>query len=178
VVKRIAAVAPQSSVRIDDRIIRLFALHGGEVVDVDLRTLKPIERYRVADGTRAIVADGEVFTLLGPRRAADPHVDVKQIWRIEPTELVALDGNLRVARRVPAPSRAREVIAITDGVIVIATDRGVALARTSDLGELGVFDIAGSDVWQHTFLQAVRSVAVSPARFVPTQLKVIRWTTK
>ncbi len=63
-VKRIAAVAPQSSVRIDDRIIRLFALHGGEVVDVDLKTLKTIERHRVPDGTRAVVADGEVFTLL------------------------------------------------------------------------------------------------------------------
>ena len=88
-----------------------------------------------------------------------------------------MDCNLRVVRRVPAPSRAREVIAITDEVIVIATDRGVALARTSDLGELGVFDFTGSDIWQHTFVRGTRSVVVSPARFVPAQLKVIRWTT-
>ena len=53
VVKRIAATAPQSSIRIDDRIVRLFALHGGEVVDIDLKTLKPIQRHHVPDGTRA-----------------------------------------------------------------------------------------------------------------------------
>jgi hypothetical protein len=147
------------------------------VVDIDLKTLKPIQRHHVPDGTRAIVADGEVFTLLGPRRAADTHADIQQIWRIEPKELVALDKGLKVSRRAPAPLGAREVLAITDGVIVIATDRGVALARASDLGALGALEIERSDVWQHTFVWGGRSVVVSPDRFIPTQLKVVRWTT-
>ena len=178
VVKRISAAAPQSSMRIDDHTIRLFALHGGEVVDVDLKTLKPIERHRVPDGTRAIVAEGEVFTLTGPRQAADSHVDIKQIWRIEPKELVALDGKLRITRRVPAPAGARDAIAITDGVVVIATDRGIALARKTDLGPLGVFDIADSGVWEYAFVMGARAVVVSVDRFTPTEIKVVRWTTK
>lgn len=177
VVKRIAAIAPQSSARINDKVVRLFAFHGGEILDVDLRTLKPIARHRVPDGTRAAVSNGEIFTILGPRRAADPHVDLKQVWRIEPKELVVFSPDLEVARRVPAPSRAREILAVTDGVIVIATDRGVALVGASDLREIGAVDIEGSDVWQHAFTCRTRSVVVSPTRFVPSQLKVIRWTT-
>jgi hypothetical protein len=164
--------------RIDDRTIRLFALHGGEVVDIDLKTLKATHRHQVPDGTRAVVADGEIFTLLGPRRAADPHVDIRRIWRIDPEELVALDRNLRVVRTAPAPSGAREVLVITEGVIVIATNRGVALVRASDLTVIGAFDIEHSDVWQHTFVSADRSVVVSSNRFLPTQMKVIRWITK
>jgi len=178
VIRRVAAIAPQSSMRIDDRTIRLFALHGGEVVDIDLKTLKATHRHQVPDGTRAVVADGEIFTLLGPRRAADPHVDIRRIWRIDPEELVALDRNLRVVRTAPAPSGAREVLAITEGVIVIATNRGVALVRASDLTVIGAFDIEHSDVWQHTFVSADRSVVVSSNRFLPTQMKVIRWITK
>jgi hypothetical protein len=176
VVKRIASTAPQSSIRIDDRVIRLFAFHGGEVVDIDLKTLKPIQRHHVPDGTRAVVSDDEVFTLIGPRRAADAHVDVQQIWRIEPKELVALDSSLRVVRRIPAPRGARDVLAITDGVIVIATDRGVALACASDLSPLGELDFERSDVWQHAFVPEDRSVVISLNRFLPTELKVVRWT--
>jgi len=175
VIKRIAAIAPQSSARIDDRVIRLFALHGGEIVDVDLATLKPIERHRVPDGTRAVVGNGEVFALIGPRRVADPHVDIKRVWRVEPKELVAFDTDLKVARRVQAPSGAREVLAITDGTLVIAAARGVTLVRASDLVELGSFEIERSDVWQHAFAPATRSIVVSPDRFVPTKLKVVRW---
>jgi hypothetical protein len=124
IVKRIAATAPQSSIRMDDRVIRLFALHGGEVIDIDLKTLKPIQRHRVPDGRHAVVAAGEVFTLLGSKRAADPNVDVEQIWQIEPKELAVLDSSLKVSRRVPAPAGAREVLAVCDGVVVIATERG------------------------------------------------------
>lgn len=176
VVKRIAATAPQSSLRIDDRIIRLFAFHGGEVVDIDLKTMKPIQRLQVPDGTRAIHANGEVVTLLGPRHAANADIDIKQIWRIEPKELVVLDRSLKVVRRAAAPLGAREVLAIKDGVIVISTDRGVALACMSDLGTLGALDIERSDIWQHAFVPEENSVVVLPSRFIPNQLKVVRWT--
>jgi len=174
VVKRIPAIAPQSSTRIDGRVLRLFALHGGEVVDVDLKTLEAIGRHRVPDGTRAVVGDGEVFALTGARRAV-PRVDIDRIWRIEPKELVAFDSDLNVVRRVPAPSHAREVLGISNGTLVIATDRGVALARASDLAELGSFNVERVDIWRHAFVPATQSIVISPNRFMPAVLRVVRW---
>ncbi len=175
VVKRIAAAAPQSSVRMDNCVIRLFALHGGEIVDIDLTMLKPIARHRVPNGSRAVVAAGEVFALTGPRRATHRSIDVKQIWRIEPKELVVFDDELNVARKAGAPSGAREVLGVADGTLVISTDSGIALVRSSDFRELGAFEIQRSDLWQHSFVPAARAVVVSPDRFVPTELKVVTW---
>ena len=139
--------------------------------------MKAIQRHQVPEGTRAIVSNDEIFTLLGPRRAVDAYVDVRQIWQIEPKELVALHRNLRVARRIPAPRGARDVLAIVDGVIVIATDQGVALACASDLSPIGEIDFERSTVWQHAFVPEDRSVVVALNRFMPTDLKVVRWTT-
>jgi hypothetical protein len=174
-VKRIAAIAPQSSIRIDDRIIRLFALHGGEVVDVDLGTLKPIERHRVPEGTRAVVAGAEIFSLIGKKCAVES-VDIKQVWRIEPKELVVFDGDLKVVRRVPAPPRAREVLGIVDGTVVIATDRGISVFRTSDLAEVGAVDVERTNVWHHVLVPGDRCVVISPNRFIPTKLEAVRWS--
>jgi hypothetical protein len=179
-VKRLAMVAPHQALVREDRVL-LLAPHGGEVIDLDLRSLTVRGRWPMPFGTQPLVADGHVFMLTGERRQARGMIPIEQQWKIAREQVCRLDlGTLEMLAQAPAPAGSRDALGIDHaGRLVLSSDHGLVLLDARDLGQLDRIDVASRwPLLAHAWLPHANTavgLARAPGPDTPGEILTFTW---
>jgi hypothetical protein len=175
-VKRLKLAGAQASLRVDDAHVRLLSFHAGLAVDYELESLRPVAQMPLPLGTEPLISDAAIYVLTGTKGPVDTRVPMERIWAVNPRAIARLDSHTyAVRRRSKAPRWPLRVLAIAGEEIVIATEEGIALVRASDFAPTGSCPVA-DEVWQHAFVPSERAVVMQVSRFMPRELKIVRWS--